>query len=82
MIAKVNVHVVLKTKEKVIVDNRRVKELESQFEILIEENHKMKITLEDWRNKLINFEQQILQFNHSKSTLLNEKTYLEAEIQK
>ena len=46
-----------KVVEKVIeVENPRFRELEAQYRIIIEENRKLKITLEDWRLRLIDME--------------------------
>jgi len=45
-------------KEKVVVDERRMKEIEGHLNIVIEENRKLKITLEDWRMKLMQMENE------------------------
>lgn len=69
-------------KEKVIIDERRVKELEQQLNHIMEENRRLKITLEDWRQKLMAFESQLVHVEHVKRSTMNDKAYLEGEISK
>ena len=69
-------------KEKVIIDERRVKELEQQLNHIMEENRRLKITLDDWRQKLMAFESQLVHVEHVKRSTMNDKAYLEGEISK
>ena len=62
-------------KEKVIVDDRRVREIDGQLTLILEENRRLKITLEDWRIKLIKFE-------NDTRTIAHDKSYYEGELQK
>ena len=57
---------VIKYVDKVIeVENPRFRELESQYRIIIEENRKLKITLEDWRLRLMDLEGELERKKHA-----------------
>ena len=67
-------------KEKIVVDDRRVKELENQLIMLVEENKRLMIIMESSRIKMIKMGSQIVNLEYENRTLANDKVYLEGEI--
>jgi len=67
-------------KEKVIVDDKRIRELEFQINGLIEENRRLKGTLDEWRAKLMEFEESKGHAERAKRSANQDKAFFESEI--
>ena len=69
-----------KVVEKIVTDDRRIRELEFQYTQIIEENKRLKITLDEWRIKLAEFEEIRSHGERVKRSANQDKAYYEAEI--
>lgn len=65
-----------------VIDNKRIKQLEEHINNLLNENMKLRMTLEDWRNKLIQFEQnEIYMKEKLKKSINRESQIIERRIE-
>lgn len=72
----------LKATPQVVVDDRKVRELEIILRDMREENIRLKATLDEWRGKLIVFEQEKVHSEKVKKSIHQDVAGMEAEIQR
>ena len=72
----------LKATPSVVVDDRKVRELEMILRDMREENIRLKATLDEWRGKLIAFEQEKVHSEKVKKSVHQDVAGMDAEIQR